>query len=576
MTASPGLAAALPQYEVGVEIGSGGMGVVFAGVHRSLGRQVAIKRLPAQVAGDPDVNERFDREARVLASLDHPHVVPVYDYVQTGADNLLVMEKLDGGTVHDAFRGRGLTGEQSCAIALATLAGLHAAHGAGVLHLDVKPKNLLFTAAGVVKVADFGIAQVVSEGATMMTNSGDVLGTPAYLAPEQALGNPLSPAADVYSAGTVLYELLCGELPFDRSQGAVALLRQRAFGEPAPLRGVPARLAAVVMRSVAREPRDRYPDAETFAVELGAAATSVFGAGWVERSRVPVHLGPRVLGAIASASAPEVPTIATRPVRAATEPERTRLIRPDELRPAHEVLAERAPAAPSRVPALVAGLLALLALVALVVLPLTAPAALAHPDAGTGLLLDGKPVSGAVPVDLSKPFTVSGNAGSPAPFVLAFELRSAAIPLGTVQVPMTPAADGAFTARVEPQAVMRWLVGGAATGSLRVGGAAAQEFTLRTPQHPLASALGGGALLLGLFALASVESLMRALRRSHRRPSAPVAAVPLGALLGASVWSLLSALLGHEPSTGVGIASAAAGAAAALLLVVTTKLAARA
>ena len=103
--------------------------------------------------------------------------------------------------MHSRFHGQGVNGEQACAIGLAMLAGLHAAHESGVLHLDVKPKNLLFTAQGVMKVADFGIAKVISEGATLVTHGGDVLGTPAYIAPEQALGNALSPAADVYAAG---------------------------------------------------------------------------------------------------------------------------------------------------------------------------------------------------------------------------------------------------------------------------------------------------------------------------------------------------------------------------------------
>ncbi|GAA3439835.1 protein kinase domain-containing protein [Kutzneria kofuensis] len=109
---------------------------------------MAIKQLPAELLDKPGMGSRFDREAKVLASLDHPHIVPVYDYVQTGRDtSLLVMEKLDGGTVFDRFHTHGITPDAACAITLATLAGLHAAHTAGVLHLDVKPKNLLFTQA---------------------------------------------------------------------------------------------------------------------------------------------------------------------------------------------------------------------------------------------------------------------------------------------------------------------------------------------------------------------------------------------------------------------------------------------
>ncbi|EOD70375.1 serine/threonine-protein kinase, partial [Amycolatopsis vancoresmycina] len=316
MSAPAELVAALPQYEIGASIGEGGMGVVFAGVHRTLGRSVAIKQLPWDVLNHAASSELFDREARVLASLDHPHIVPVYDYVRTGREHLLVMERLDGGTVHSRFHGGGVSGEQACAIGLAMLAGLHAAHRAGVLHLDVKPRNLLFSTQDVVKVADFGIARVISEGATLVTHGGEILGTPAYIAPEQAMGNALSPAADVYAAGTVLYELLSGQLPFDNTRGAISMMRQHMFTDPRPIAGVPAPIAGVVMRSLARELDARYRSAESFAADLAAGATAAYGPGWLERSGVPVlHLTPRVIAGLNSATAPAPPGEArTRPV----------------------------------------------------------------------------------------------------------------------------------------------------------------------------------------------------------------------------------------------------------------------
>ena len=317
MSAPAELVAALPQYDIGAEIGEGGMGVVFAGTHRTLGRSVAIKQLPWDVLNHTTTSELFDREARVLASLDHPHIVPVYDYVRTGREHLLVMERLDGGTVHSRFHGGGVSGEQACAIGLATLAGLHAAHRAGVLHLDVKPRNLLFSTQGVMKVADFGIARVISEGATLVTHGGEILGTPAYIAPEQAMGNALSPAADVYAAGTVLYELLSRQLPFDNTRGAISMMRQHMFTDPRPIAGVPMPIAGVIMRSLARELDSRYREAESFAADLAAAATAVYGPGWLERSGVPVlHLTPRVIAGLNSATAPAPPVEArTRPVR---------------------------------------------------------------------------------------------------------------------------------------------------------------------------------------------------------------------------------------------------------------------
>ncbi|MBC6447026.1 serine/threonine-protein kinase [Actinokineospora xionganensis] len=574
MTAPAGLASALPQYSVGDKIGSGGMGVVYEGVHRSLGRHVAIKQLPADLIGDPDVNARFDREARVLASLDHPHIVPVYDYVQTGRDNLLVMEKLDGGTVYSKFHDEGLTGEQSCAIALAMLGGLHAAHAAGVLHLDVKPKNLLFTSAGVMKVADFGIAQVVSEGATMVTHAGEVLGTPAYIAPEQAMGNPLSPAADVYAAGTVLYELLCGELPYDRTRGAVSMMRQRIFSDPQPLPRVPEPLSTVVMRSLARDPIHRYRDAEAFAVDLSAAATAVFGPGWLERSRVPVHLGPRVMGSITQQlhRQPDAATIVTPPVRG-TVHEPTRSIdfaeaRGRGLRPASELMRQ----GPSP---LWPGLAAAVLMIALAALPFMASKTLQHKADGQGLAIDGQPVSGPVALNLSEPFTITGKT-TPGTTEILLEANAAGIPMGGRQLPkVVPNADGTFQVTMTPDPIMRWTVGGAATGEITIGDGPAQRFTLVSKQNAMASLMGAGSLLLGLFGLAYIESTMRTLRRGHRRPAAPFTALPLGALVGTAVWLLVSVLTAREPSLTYGIASAIVGALAASSLVLATAWSAR-
>ncbi|CRK61113.1 Serine/threonine protein kinase PrkC, regulator of stationary phase [Alloactinosynnema sp. L-07] len=569
MTAPAGLASALPQYAIGNKIGSGGMGVVYEGVHRSLGRQVAIKQLPADLIGDPDVNARFDREARVLASLDHPHIVPVYDYVQTGHDNLLVMEKLDGGTVYSRFHGAGLTGEQSCAITLAMLGGLHAAHAAGVLHLDVKPKNLLFTSAGVVKVADFGIAQVVSEGATMVTHAGEVLGTPAYIAPEQAMGNALSPAADVYAAGTVLYELLCGELPYDRTRGAVSMMRQRIFNDPQPLPRVPEPLATVVMHSLARDPLHRYRDAEAFAVDLSAAATAVFGSGWLERSQVPVHLGPRVMGSITQQlhRQPDAPTMITPPVRG-TVHEPTRSIdlsdlRGRRLRPASELMGREGPSP------LWPGLAGAVAVIVLAILPFLAPKTIDHPSQGLSLKVDDQSTPGQVRLTLSEDFPITGSAINGD---LTFELDAAGIPLGGRQIKLADinkAADGSFAANVDPESYQRWLVGGAVTGSVRAGDDPVQRFTVVTEQR-LASVMGAGSLLLGLFGIAYLESIMRTLRRGHRRPLAPVSATVLGALTGGSVWLLVSTLTAREPVATYGVACAVAGAVGAALLVLAT------
>ncbi|SFW69349.1 serine/threonine-protein kinase [Amycolatopsis australiensis] len=616
MSAPAELVAALPQYEIGAEIGEGGMGVVFAGVHRTLGRSVAIKQLPWDVLNHAASSELFDREARVLASLDHPHIVPVYDYVRTGREHLLVMERLDGGTVHSRFHGGGVSGEQACAIGLAMLAGLHAAHRAGVLHLDVKPRNLLFSTQGVVKVADFGIARVISEGATLVTHGGEILGTPAYIAPEQAMGNALSPAADVYAAGTVLYELLSGRLPFDNTRGAISMMRQHMFTDPQPISGVAPPIAAVVMRSLARELESRYREAESFAADLATAATAVYGPGWLERAGVPVlHLTPRVIAGL-NASPVDV---RSRPGGRAAGPNATLAAttgRPDgsagggpagfgpEGGPPGVGMGGSAtagpggpaaagggfagsaaggdPAGPAPYPALpgsgqgkAAGgssasvlwlrLAAAGAAVVLVVLALLNPARLPH-EASPTLRLGGLPLSAPVEVDLSKPLTFTG-AGNPGRVALA--LSAAGIPLGSAEADAKPDGNG-FTAQLTLPAIARWIVGGAVTATVRTG-PVTQTFTLLTSQNPLASAMGAGSLILALFALAYLESGLRTIRNGHRWRGASAGAPLLGLLFGAAVWLCLSVLRVHEPSPGFGAGCAVAGAVAAGLVVAASR-----
>ena len=229
------IADALPAYDVGGVLGQGGFGVVLAAHHRQLDRRVAIKQLSRAVAADVAVRRRFTAEARVLASLDHPHVVPVYDFVEREDLCLLVMELLPGGTLRDRFTTTGLTAPHAVAISLACAAGLNAAHERGVLHRDVKPENMLFAASGALKVTDFGIAKVVGGAETLLTRAGDVIGTPAYMAPEQVRGGELSPATDVYALATMTYELLSGVLPFTSDGNAMSLLFKHASEAPIPL-----------------------------------------------------------------------------------------------------------------------------------------------------------------------------------------------------------------------------------------------------------------------------------------------------------------------------------------------------
>lgn len=281
------VAAALPTYEIGGELGRGAHGVVLAGTHRTLERPVAIKQLPRGLGSEPEVKQRFITEARTLASFDHPNIVPIYDFVERDGVCLLVMERLTGGTLWDRMQHARLDAGFASGVVLAACAGLEYAHSRGVLHRDVKPENLMFNAAGVLKLTDFGIAKVIG-GLTLQTQAGYALGTPAYMGPEQAQGIALTPAADVYSLGTVLYELLAGALPYSANSDPVAALYQHVHTDPTPLSEkapeLEPRLAAVVDRALARDLDDRYASAAEFAADLDAAAREAWGDDWAERA----------------------------------------------------------------------------------------------------------------------------------------------------------------------------------------------------------------------------------------------------------------------------------------------------
>lgn len=274
------------------ELGRGAMGVVYLARHESLGRLVAVKELQGLLAADPATRARFVVEAKVMASLDHPHVVPVYDFVERDDRCALVMEQLPGGTVWDRFVERGLAMPHATAITLATCSAMQHAHDSGVLHRDIKPENLMFDGTGSMKVTDFGIARVVNGASTKATAAGSVLGTPAYMAPEQAEGKPVAEAVDVYATATMFYEMLSGRLPFDQTDSLTGMLTQRILRDPIPLGSiaphVPEALADAAMRGLTRDPGRRTPTAEQFGRELAQAAADSWGMSWLDASGIVV------------------------------------------------------------------------------------------------------------------------------------------------------------------------------------------------------------------------------------------------------------------------------------------------
>jgi tRNA A-37 threonylcarbamoyl transferase component Bud32 len=254
------IAAAFPELEIHALIGHGGMSAVYKATQPKLGRVVALKVLPKALAAAAGFAERFSREGRILARLNHPSIVTVHDFGQSSGFGYLIMEYMDGVNLRQAMRAGRLTPEQALGMIPGLCDALQAAHGQGILHRDIKPENILLDTHGRVKIADFGIAKIVGEDAAesaRLTQSGARLGTAPYMAPEQIERPSLvDHRADIYSLGVVFYEMLTGELPLGR------------FAAPSERAAVHGRMDDVVFRALAKELEDRQQSAGELKTEL--------------------------------------------------------------------------------------------------------------------------------------------------------------------------------------------------------------------------------------------------------------------------------------------------------------------
>ncbi len=313
----------ISHYRILGKLGEGGMGVVYRALDTRLERPVALKILPREAVGDPERRWRFEREAKAASALNHPNIVTIYDidrapFGEGEPVDFIAMECVEGEALDRVLAGRRLTVEEALAYGAQMAAALAAAHAAGIIHRDVKPGNAIVTASGQVKVLDFGLAKLLDTAAATPASStdslaatitaataapgtlqGTVLGTLAYMSPEQAQGKPVDARSDVFSLGSVLYEMLAGKRPFQGDSNLMTLAAILRDPIP-PLKSVrpdvPADVERVIARSLEKRPEDRYPSAVGMRDDLLAcqARRSV-----PIRERLPAARKPGVIAGLA-------------------------------------------------------------------------------------------------------------------------------------------------------------------------------------------------------------------------------------------------------------------------------------
>ncbi|GAA4413380.1 Stk1 family PASTA domain-containing Ser/Thr kinase [Actinokineospora soli] len=264
------------RYEIGETLGYGGMSEVHRGRDVRLGREVAVKVLRADLARDPQFQERFRREAQNAAALNHPAIVAVYDTGETlteqGPLPYIVMEYVDGRTLRDIVKTEGpLSGQRAMEIMADVCAALDFSHRHGIVHRDVKPANVMINRSGAVKVMDFGIARAVADGQAAVTQTAAVIGTAQYLSPEQARGEQVDARSDVYATGCVLFELLTGEPPFT-GDSPVAVAYQHVREDPRPPSQLNPRVSpqldAIVLKAMSKGAANRYQSAAEMRTDI--------------------------------------------------------------------------------------------------------------------------------------------------------------------------------------------------------------------------------------------------------------------------------------------------------------------
>ncbi len=305
----------LGHYEIVAELGRGGMGVVYKGFEPALNRFVAIKELSPSLAHDPQLVERFLREARSMAALNDPHIIQIYFIGQENGQPFFVMEFVEGDSLSGLLKREGrLQPEVALKILHQTAQGLATAHDAGVIHRDIKPGNLMLSSRGQVKIADFGIALATQDFSKKLTSTGEFVGTPGYLSPEVCLGKPVDQRSDVFSLGIVLFEMLSGKTPFS-DESPLGLMLEVVKADIPDVRqlndAVDSQAAAILAKMLAKDPPDRFQNCHDLAAALQAHPL-VAQTGALKL--------PTARAAISDATVIGAPTPASQPRRAPTPP----------------------------------------------------------------------------------------------------------------------------------------------------------------------------------------------------------------------------------------------------------------
>ncbi len=309
-------------YKILEQLGEGGMGVVYRAVDTRLDRAVAIKFLRPDAVGSTERRQRFIREAKAASALNHPHIITIHDIGQhpyQGVErDFIVMEYVDGNSLGEIIGGKPLTTDDTLRYALQIADALSPAHDAGIIHRDIKPANIMVTEKGQVKIVDFGLAKLLERGkvdesaptvtAGLRTDEGVILGTAAYMSPEQAEGKPADARSDVFSLGALLYEMLTGRRPF-QGDSVVSLRTAILHDEPPPLKtvgvAVPSKLERIVLRCLEKEKEDRYRSATELLEVLEKFQAGLISApgrlkALLSKPRVAVPAGLGFLAAIAA------------------------------------------------------------------------------------------------------------------------------------------------------------------------------------------------------------------------------------------------------------------------------------